>query len=62
MDPQSALQELRWAIEDLKREFTNDDYADSSIEDTFDRLQQHFEGLDDWLRKGGALPTDWSRD
>ena len=46
MDPNITLQEIRWGFEDLQRELTNDDYADTSLEDTFDRLQQHFDALD----------------
>ena len=60
MDPNITLQEFRWGFEDLQRELTNDDYADTSLEDTFDRLQQHFDALDSWLRRGGALPEEWA--
>lgn len=64
MDPNVTLQELRWGFEDLLRDLTNDDYATSPkvLEESIERLEQHFDALDGWLRRGGLLPDDWSRD
>lgn len=60
MDPQVTLQEVRWGLEDLQRELTNDDYTDQeALEDTFNQLKEHFDALDGWLRRGGALPDEW---
>lgn len=60
MDPQVTLQEIRWGFEDTQRELTNDDYTDQeALEDSFNRLKEHFDALDSWLRRGGLLPEEW---
>lgn len=60
MDPNVTLQEVRWGFEDAQRELTNDDYRDQeALEDSFSRLKEHFDALDGWLRRGGALPDEW---
>lgn len=60
IDPQVALQELRWSLEDLHREVINDDYEQrEELEVVFERAREHFEALDGWLRRGGSLPTEW---
>lgn len=60
IDPQVALQELRWSLEDLHREVINDDYDQrEDLEFAFERVKEHFDNLDGWLRRGGALPQEW---
>ena len=48
MDPDATLAELRELID------TGD------FETCPSRLVELFQGLDEWLFKGGFLPTDWS--
>ena len=57
MDPQIALQEVRWQIENLRVDFQSDDM--NALEQSLEALEEHFEALDGWLRRGGALPQEW---
>lgn len=53
MDPNAALANLREAV---------DAYNLDNDMDAMERVVEHFEALDDWLAKGGFLPTAWHRD
>lgn len=63
MDPEVALQELRWGLEDLHEiVFAKGDlghYGFEELEDAVNNVQNHFNALDGWLRKGGAIPNEW---
>lgn len=59
MDPTSALQELRWSLEDLENEVKD---GPEQIEIAFERVKEHFDNLDGWLSRKGLLPSDWSRE
>jgi hypothetical protein len=58
MDPDEALNKLRSILRELEERletgFTN-------AEDDVSTLIDVFQGLDDWLKKGGFLPKDWER-
>lgn len=57
MDPDRALDDLRFAIEDLdtllRQEEVRLPIAIAVVE--------RFKILDEWLSKGGFLPEDWKR-
>ena len=57
MDPQIALQEVRWQIENLRGAVNNNDTP--GTEEALELLEEHFEALDGWLRRGGSLPVEW---
>lgn len=53
MDPDAALAQIRELI--IKQQ------TDNELNDTdTDRLVELIDGLDEWMTKGGFLPTDWS--
>ena len=56
MDPDEALRQLRTAIRDYRNATSI-----AASEDAADRLAEHAEALDGWLRGGGFLPAEWSR-
>lgn len=58
MDPNANLEEmLRWA-----EQFQTDLYDGNDLaHDDAQRFLDLFEALDEWLRKGGALPQAWER-
>lgn len=51
MDPNTALQECRDALDNLE--------ADRTDPDAIAALIEHFEALDDWLKSGGFVPLAW---
>jgi len=62
MDPDVALEELRVAMQRVKEVFAN--YENSSVDplvgaakDLLDRS----ENLDEWMTKGGFLPSAWNK-
>lgn len=59
MDPNATLSEARAAYTAFVRA------ADEMDSDTYDRalcaLAEHFNDLDEWLTKGGFLPSEWSK-
>lgn len=58
MDPDAALAELRKLVTDL--DLTT--FCDlAGIEPVVDRVVELFQGLDDWLVRGGATPRAWAR-
>lgn len=57
MDPQIALQEVRWQIENLRTDLQSDDM--NALEQSLEALEEHFEALDGWLRRGGHPPQEW---
>lgn len=56
MDVNETLRKLRQLIVD--QELADDDSEAASLGWEAAEL---FRGLDEWLSKGGFLPTDWSR-
>lgn len=50
VDPDAALREIRMIIKDC----TDDNYQ-------LFRLAELVEGLDEWISKGGFLPSDWHK-
>lgn len=51
MDPDTALEFLRIAVRKLSEETA--DWVDVKL------LVEQFEALDDWLTRGGHLPSAW---
>jgi hypothetical protein len=58
MDPNATLDALRDAMEAM-RSMLDDGYAPDK-DDACEAFLK-FEALDEWLTKGGFLPTDWQR-
>ncbi len=56
MDPDEALRELRRLIEDSFGAYDKEDAWES-----LDEARHQFKALDEWLSKGGFLPSDWRR-
>lgn len=54
MDPDAALFLLRQNVADYENATTI-----SEREDAADRISELFQGLDEWITKGGFLPKDW---
>lgn len=52
MDPNKTLEEIRSLFECTD--------PGESAEEVLSRLQDKFEGLDQWLRRGGFLPAEWN--
>jgi len=56
MDPNAALAQLRQAIQDTE------DYCCAECgQSAMDDVVTLFQGLDQWLSKGGFLPAEWGR-
>jgi hypothetical protein len=55
MDPNTALSRLRFLTESILSQ-VEDGVADW---DNMQEMAQQFEALDEWMSKGGFLPTDW---
>jgi hypothetical protein len=53
MDPNAALAEIRTLIHEA-REATGP-HAEAALNE----MSEYFEGLDEWLSKGGFLPAAW---
>lgn len=49
-----ALHQLREAIADAANP---DQYTDREV--AIEQIREYFEALDDWIRDGGFLPSDW---
>jgi len=56
MDPNETLEELRQRTEDA----LSGGYAMGDMDVVATDLAILFEALDQWLSKGGFLPSDWS--
>lgn len=64
MDPNEALRIIRQAVANAQRQMDNDTgHPSFCVVDnrTVSALIEHCEALDEWLSKGGFLPTDWQR-
>lgn len=57
MDPNVTLRELRQS----QRWATNIELPDSMRRSHYNDVIDLFNILDEWLSKGGFLPTDWER-
>jgi hypothetical protein len=53
MDPDAALAQIRELIADQQ---THNELNDTDT----DRLVELIDSLDEWMTKGGFLPTEWS--
>ncbi len=53
MDPEKALRDLRHLV---SRHMDGDGLDASDI----DKMATTFQGLDEWIMKGGFLPADWN--
>lgn len=56
MDPNANLEEIRETIKSL-RGHEND--SDAKIATDGERLADLVEALDEWISKGGFVPTEW---
>lgn len=76
MDPNATLEEIRRLVADLRVLIDDQDELGEAGEDGTlalgetwlleiaekgDRLIELVQAMDDWLRKGGFLPTAWQR-
>lgn len=57
MDPNEALERLRRAVAELKTEAQW--RHEAALGDVVTEMVEKFEALDEWLSKGGFLPTAW---
>lgn len=60
MDPNANLRELRALASDIIDSNDRDDGGTIDVVDCC-RLAELAQALDEWLTKGGALPSDWTR-
>lgn len=58
MDPNAALKNIREAVGELRNQ-DDDGVLDGTSQVGF--LLESVEALDEWLTKGGFLPTAWQR-
>lgn len=56
MDPATTLDTCRELAEEILEGEDCEDQSDEAVE-----LAENFQALDEWLKKAGALPEDWSR-
>lgn len=63
MDPDAALERLRELAAEIigRTDGESYDYVEITA-DLGDELAETFEGLDEWIKKGGFLPKDWRKD
>jgi hypothetical protein len=54
MDPNVMLAALRQAMVDFELAGSGENAMEAA-----DRMSEYLEGLDQWLSKGGFLPTAW---
>lgn len=57
MDPTALLNDIRDTITRMSEVTTREDWEEAAKE-----LATQFKWLDDWLSKGGFLPSDWEWD
>jgi hypothetical protein len=55
MDPNEALRRIRAAIADLQSAESS-----SAVSVAADELAEHTQALDEWMSRGGFLPTAWA--
>lgn len=55
MDPDARLRLLQF----LSRRVNDGDAVGDDLIDAGRKLAEHFSDLDDWLRHGGFLPSQW---
>lgn len=53
MDPDEALRQLREEAARILEAADNEEEADAT------RMAELFQGLDEWVVRGGFLPKDW---
>lgn len=58
MDPDEALKIVR---EGMAKAISDTWNAEVDELDWLDRTAEAFQGLDEWLCRGGFLPTDWNK-
>lgn len=61
MDPDAILINLRATIKDAKAYLPWRSAECSSSQESLWALIEHVEAMDEWLSRGGFLPTDWQR-
>ena len=57
MDPNATLSRLR----ELSAEITKAFHAGDNATDMGAEMADLFDALDQWITRGGFLPTDWNR-
>ena len=70
MDPEAALREIRTAVAALKERFDASDqdfeHMDPdelvTIAEDTNELLDLIDGLDQWMSRGGFLPTSWAQE
>jgi hypothetical protein len=56
MDPNETLSQIRAKLADLETPLDDSDDAWNIVQE----ITELFCGLDDWLKNGGFLPSDWA--
>lgn len=64
MDPEAALTRIRELAAEIINMSDEIDEFDSfgHVDEEANELAETFQGLDEWITKGGFLPKDWRRD
>lgn len=57
MDPNETLAKLRKAV----GAFWTSENGSAAVADLADSIAEHADALDQWLSRGGFLPTPWTR-
>ena len=58
MDPEAALTRLRELAEEIIERIDADESYDH-LDDLPSEMAETFQGLDQWITRGGFLPRDW---
>lgn len=61
MDPNETLRLLRELLAEFWAAYEEDD-GFQDVDDIAADIANHFESLDEWLKKGGCLPKEWTID
>lgn len=59
MDPNATLTHLRAMAQDVLRQIDVDGEGVSTVD--VEELASMVQNLDQWIRSGGFLPTDWEK-
>lgn len=61
MAPDVALAKLRELVDDGAAEVAKEEPNEEQVTWLLTTFVDVFDGLDQWIKKGGFLPTDWQR-
>ena len=59
MDPEAALEKIRALVREIQK-LEDDEADDEEFAGPASELAEAFDGLDQWMSKGGFPPGEWS--